>query len=175
MQFPLLITAFLVVSAAARAESLCAADEIDFFSCALNRKGKIVSLCGAKDLAPNAGYLQYRFGTAQKIEMTAPKEKTGRPDFTLTRSRDNHAEYVSFRFDIDPFSYEITSFRQFTPKNAEGYPTPPSENTLSVMDARRSMREGNFVFNDSCAGLGAPIDALEIARRTGVKVEKGGF
>jgi hypothetical protein len=168
--------ALLVCACAARAQTLCGEGEINFFSCALTKKDKIVSLCGSKDLSRNAGYLQYRFGTADKIEMTAPKEKAGAPAFELTRSKDAHAEYDSFHFEIDPFVYELTSFRQFTPKNGDGYPTPPSSDSLSVRDNRKSMKEGDVVFSSDCKGVApAPVDIPEISKKTGASIQKAGF
>ena len=152
----------------------CAPGETDMFSCKL-KKGKIVSLCASADLGKQVGYLQYRFGPASKIEFAYPKEPKGAPQLRLTRSADKSATYDDLTFVVGHFTYELTSFRQLQKKNASGLDTPESSDTLSVRDDRKSMREGDIVFNDDCAALGKPLSVGDIAAKTGAAVEKGGF
>lgn len=153
----------------------CAAGETDVFSCKL-KKGKIVSLCASADLGKQAGYLQYRFGPASNVEVAIPRARSGAPpQMRLTRSADKAATYDDLTFVVGHFTYEITSFRQLQKKNATGADTPESSDTLSVRDERKSMREGDIVFNDDCAALGKPLSVGAIAATTGAKVEKGGF
>lgn len=52
---------------AASSQTLCNQDEKVFFSCNVNRK--IVSICITPKRAPTP-YMEYRFGTEKKIEMT---------------------------------------------------------------------------------------------------------
>lgn len=153
----------------------CAAGETAFFSCKL-KKGKTVSLCASADLGKSSGYLQYRFGAAPKLDVSIPKEKTGAPpQLRLTRSADQSATYDDLTFVVGNFTYELNSFRQLRKKNASGLDTPASSDTLTVRDDRKSMREGDLVFNDDCAALGQPLSVSEIAARTGTTLEKGGF
>lgn len=44
------------------------------FSCGAGKK--VISVCASKDIAPDHGYLQYRYGTPGKIEMTVPADKS---------------------------------------------------------------------------------------------------
>lgn len=176
--FRLLLAGGAAVAAApshAADASHCAAGETDVFTCKL-KKGKTVSLCASADLGKQAGYLQYRFGPASKIEVAIPREKKGAPpQLRLTRSADKSATYDDLTFVVGNFTYELTSFRQLEKKNAQGLPTPVSSDTLTVRDDRKSMREGDLVFNDDCAALGRPLSVSEIAAKTGTKLEKGGF
>src|ERR1041384_1882191 len=57
--------------------TLCARNERIIFSCPIKRPAKIVSLCASKDLTSDRGYVQYRFGVPEKIELEFPQSKTG--------------------------------------------------------------------------------------------------
>lgn len=164
------------IAAAQMAETAthCTSNERTLFSCA-TKKNKIVSICASKDLSPNSGYMQYRFGKDGKVEMEVPQAAKGLPDFSLTASKDGHAEYNDISFFKGAFVYSLTSFRQITAKNKDGYPTPPSSDSLSVRDTRKSMREGDIVFSDDCASLVTPLNATTISKLTGKKLEKAGF
>jgi hypothetical protein len=73
-----LAAVFSVTAAAGAAPSLCTADEAVLFSCRTATK-KFISVCAAKDLAPGRGYLQYRFGQPEKIELSVPADKSVPP------------------------------------------------------------------------------------------------
>lgn len=173
----LLIAGFIALTNLVYAEPVathCTDNELTLFSCSL-KKSKTVSVCASKDLSPKSGYLQYRFGKLGKIEITIPKLLNGLPEFDLHASKDSHAEYSSLVISNGPFNYSITSFRQLTPKNKDGFPTPASSDNLIVDDSRRSMREGNIAFSDVCTSLVTPVDTSVIANLTGKKIEKAGF
>lgn len=53
--------------------SLCAEDEDIYFSCSLSG-GKIVSVCASGNTEPSAGYVQYRYGTPDRIEINYPEK-----------------------------------------------------------------------------------------------------
>lgn len=161
---------------AATTNSHCSPDETTLFSCELS-KGKLVSLCASHDLSPKAGYLQYRFGKPGNVELALPKQPQGIPkDLALTHSKDASAEYNAVSFmNGEYYSYELTSFRQFKAKSKDGNDTPPSSDTLMVRDQRKSMREGDVVFNADCRTLGDAVDAVKISGMTGVKWERAGF
>jgi len=156
-------------------QSQCSQDEQVLFSCTLKKTQKVISLCASKDLSANSGYLQYRFGPLKKIELAIPQDKKGMPKFTLTASKDDSAEYNEFSVDKTPFTYLITSFLQIKKINKEGYPTPKTEDSLGVQDSRKSMKGGNWLFNDVCQSTEVPLDAHKISGLTGVAVERGGF
>ncbi|MGN4070038.1 hypothetical protein ACS0Y7_36155 [Burkholderia gladioli] len=71
------VLAALAVSNVGHAASLCAAGETVVFNCKLKENKKLVSLCSSKDLSNRAGFLQYRYGSSGKIELTYPEIKTG--------------------------------------------------------------------------------------------------
>ncbi len=161
--------------AAKPAVTHCSADEQTLFSCQLKNK-KTVSLCASDDFSATSGYLQYRFGKVGKVELALPKDKSDMPaELRLTQSLSDSAEYNDLTFSNGSFIYNLTSFRQLKVKNADGTPTPKSSDTLSVRDDRKSMKEGDMVFNSDCSGLGDALDAAQIAGLSGVTLEKGGF
>jgi hypothetical protein len=66
--FPLIVSINI-----AQAETLCAPIEETLFQCKLEKTIKSVSLCFRKDLKK----VYYKFGTADKIELNLPGEKSG--------------------------------------------------------------------------------------------------
>jgi hypothetical protein len=65
----------IFVAAPASAATLCQPDEQVLFSCPVKYKDRLVSLCGSKDLSAANGYLQYRFGAPDKIELQFPEQR----------------------------------------------------------------------------------------------------
>ena len=51
-------------------ESLCHAQEQIVFSCSLGKK--MVSVCASSDFSASSGYLQYRFGQKDTLELALP-------------------------------------------------------------------------------------------------------
>src|SRR6478672_5689557 len=74
--------------------TLCAKDERVIFSCPVKRPAKIVSVCAAKNLTSDQGYLQYRFGLPGKIELEYPKDRKG------TQEKFQYTHYFRARFDM---------------------------------------------------------------------------
>jgi hypothetical protein len=53
--------------------ALCRNTENILFSCT-TVTGKIVSVCGSKDLSAQNGYIQYRYGSSSKTELSLPAD-----------------------------------------------------------------------------------------------------
>jgi hypothetical protein len=92
--------------------SLCAGTERIVFSCLTKRAGrspaKIVSLCASRDLTKEQGYLQYRFGLAQKVELEFPSSRTGtQPQFQYTHYMRYQVDLTEINFAIDGYQYQI--------------------------------------------------------------------
>src|SRR5215471_3292929 len=89
---------------------LCSGDEKAYFSCRIKSSTKTASLCGSKNLTPTQGYLQYRFGVPEKVEMEFPKEKqNSQKSFRYAhyfRAQDDHTE---FSFDNNGHTYTLYS------------------------------------------------------------------
>ena len=96
--------------AAAPEKSLCSAGETPLFQCTI--KGKQVSLCASGATATDAGKLQYRFGTAQKIELSypdAPQPANGKFFKSETGYSGGGEERIRFKNgDYDYFLFERT-------------------------------------------------------------------
>ena len=56
---------------AALSQTHCSAAERSIFSCEIGRK--VLSLCSSPDLDETKGWLQYRFGTLDKLELVFPE------------------------------------------------------------------------------------------------------
>jgi hypothetical protein len=55
--------------------TLCALGEDVYFSCPLFG-GKVVSVCASGNNDPKSGYVQYRYGLVDNIELTYPIKKS---------------------------------------------------------------------------------------------------
>jgi hypothetical protein len=89
--------------------SLCARDERIIFSCPVKKPAKIVSLCAAKNLTADQGYLQYRFGLPGKIELEFPKERTGtQQKFQYTHYLRAQVDLTEISFSNNGYEYQIT-------------------------------------------------------------------
>ena len=76
--------------------SLCQADEVDFDSCVIERK--VASFCASKKITEKSGYLQYRFGTPEKVEMAFPAvRRNPRGLFFRSMSADGRENRISFK------------------------------------------------------------------------------
>ncbi len=90
--------------AAQQTNTLCARDERVIFSCPVKRPAKIVSLCAAKDLTSDRGYLQYRFGLPGKIELEYPKDRQG------TQQKFQYMHYFRAQVDETEISFQINGY-----------------------------------------------------------------
>jgi len=69
-----IILSFCALSTAAHAAStLCLTNEDTIFSCSAGKK--VISVCASKGLTAEHGYLQYRFGSPAKVELTIPADR----------------------------------------------------------------------------------------------------
>ncbi|MCJ7546559.1 MAG: hypothetical protein MUP30_07010 [Deltaproteobacteria bacterium] len=63
----------LFYGAAFAADSHCLPEEETVFSCAAGNK--VISICASKDISTTSGYMQYRFGALNAVEITIPETK----------------------------------------------------------------------------------------------------
>jgi hypothetical protein len=109
------LTSPTLAAAPQPANTLCAKDERVIFSCPLKRPAKIVSLCAAKDLTADRGYVQYRFGVPGKIELEYPKDRQG------TQQKFQYKHYFRARVDLTEINFSIdgNSYSVFDEYNGE--------------------------------------------------------
>lgn len=81
--------------------TLCAKDERVIFACLLNRPAKIVSICAAKDLTRENGYLQYRFGLPGRIELEFPKDRI------RTQEKFMYSHYFRAQVDLTEITFTV--------------------------------------------------------------------
>lgn len=119
--------------------TLCARSERIIFSCPVKRPAKIVSLCASKDLTSERGYLQYRFGLPDKIELEFPKSRTGtQPQFQYTHYFRSQFDLTEISFTINGYEYQVTDDYNGEEKPAQSIqgvsvtaPGKPKDVTLS--------------------------------------------
>jgi hypothetical protein len=98
--------------------TLCVADERVIFSCLLRQPAKILSVCGAKELTNEKGYLQYRFGMPGNIELECPTDRTN------TQQQFEYSHYFRARVDLTEINFTVNgvSFSVFDDYNGEEKP-----------------------------------------------------
>ena len=98
--------------------TLCAKDERVIFSCPLRRPAKIVSVCAAKNLTKETGYLQYRFGLPGKVELEFPKERQG------SQQKFEYTHYFRAQFDLTEINFTVdgVNYSVFDDYNGEEKP-----------------------------------------------------
>lgn len=72
--FLLIFLSLFVAVSFAETNSLCQRNEQVLFSCP-TKNAKIISLCASENLSSTSGYLQYRFGKKNNIELYYPEDK----------------------------------------------------------------------------------------------------
>ncbi|HEX7722732.1 MAG TPA: hypothetical protein VF397_11280 [Pyrinomonadaceae bacterium] len=128
-----------ITSKSLQPNSLCARDERIIFSCPIRRPAKIVSLCASKDLTSERGYLQYRFGLPDKIELEFPKSRTRtQPQFQYTHYFRAQFDLTEISFTINGYEYQVTDDYNGEEKPAQSIqgvsvtaPGKPKDVTLS--------------------------------------------
>lgn len=87
---------------------LCEDGETNFSSCIVGEK--VASFCASKNLSTKNGYLQYRFGTTEKVEFVFPAERKNpmglffssmSPDGLENRISFKNGDYTYIYFGID--------------------------------------------------------------------------
>ena len=104
----LLAAATMIGAAAgvAAASTLCRPDEAVVFSCPTG--AHIVSLCASKTASATEGYLQYRYGAGDRIDLAYPDLSTRAADaFTSGRMMFSGGGGAWLRFDKGPYAYTI--------------------------------------------------------------------
>lgn len=104
----------LVLGNALAEDGLCLNHEQTVFSCRTRQASKYVSVCASKPLEKPDGYLQYRFGSRQKVELEYPSEKTG----SIDRFRYSH--YFRYQVDRTELTFRIGAYRYSIFSDYEG-------------------------------------------------------
>ncbi len=96
-----------IKTTAVKSKSLCQASEQTIWTCTTT-KNKIASVCASKDLAEDKGYVQYRFGSAGKIELEYPKARADSAQkFKYSRYTRPLVTMLTLEFENEGVVYEI--------------------------------------------------------------------
>ena len=148
-----LLTFSTVFAAPSEEETLCAPHEDIYFSCHEGRK--IISVCASGNISPVNGYVQYRIGRPNAIEMeypdmpNSPKEhfylsniSGGNLNFTHLKFTSSKYNYVVFAGDVSGvyvkkdgktlanLRCEAGDYRRFSPKMSRGIKTVDPEDGI---------------------------------------------
>lgn len=93
-------------SAHTEGEGLCLPFEEVYFSCRIGEK--IMSLCAVGNVSPDNGYVKYRFGTAENIELEYPDESIpSRGVFSISDINLGRIGFVQVKFHRNDHDYVI--------------------------------------------------------------------
>ncbi|WP_250460490.1 MULTISPECIES: hypothetical protein [unclassified Caballeronia] len=97
----------VVASAEARTEqTLCHAFEEIYFSCQMDRK--IVSICASGNISPDNGYVQYRYGTVNQLDLQYPDVPLSpRHRIAISDTSGGNAQYTHVKFRQSGFDYVL--------------------------------------------------------------------
>lgn len=102
---PVAVLVLALLAAPAAKPSLCTPDEVVAFTCAMPKK-KVASLCASKDAGPTTGSVQYRYGSARKVELVFPAQKEPAAQHFLGREVHwTKGGATSLRFSSGGFQY----------------------------------------------------------------------
>ena len=118
-----LVLAFLFNPGPSQKVSLCTQGEKVFFNCSVKRSAKLVSLCASGDVSKTRGYVQYRFGTPDKVELEYPAEKAG------SQEKFEYHHYFRAQVDETEISFSSGGFKYsiFDDYNGEMKPAASSQ------------------------------------------------
>lgn len=88
--------------------TMCQPHEEVYFSCPV--KNKTVSVCASGNISPNNGYVQYRIGRPDKVELEYPKlPYPPASNFTISDIAGGNLNLIHLKFKSGLFNYIIYS------------------------------------------------------------------
>ncbi len=135
------------------AAGLCGSDEEVIFQCSLGRE--IAAVC-AGSAAGRAGYVQYRYGSPERIELAYPGDRTSGPgSLSWARTGYSGGGEAQIRFVNAGHEYVIYSRIVRTGFGADGQNEPKDEAGLFIRKGGKLLSEKKCVQDDD-AGAQAP-------------------
>jgi hypothetical protein len=129
MKFRFVIVAVLFGCTRLSAAGLCLTGEETYFSCEIRGSRKNVSVCGG------TGWLQYRFGTTNHIELTFPSEREGslrrfQGASRIHKAADVAAEFLMFQ--RGGIEYSVTAMNGGSEFNGVSVLVPGAKTTKDL-------------------------------------------
>ena len=110
------------------AATLCQQDEQVFFHCSVQGGRKMVSLCGSSQITATEGYLQYRFGSASKVELEFPRQRVE------SQKQFQYAHYLRYQVDRTEVSFQRAGYTYTLFDSYEGDIRPPRRQRGVLID-----------------------------------------
>lgn len=86
--------------------TLCQSHEEVYFSCPT--EGKVISVCASGNISPDNGYVQYRFGTPDRIELQSPgKPYPPRNRFSMSEISEGNINFTHLKFKCGKYDYVV--------------------------------------------------------------------
>lgn len=109
IRFAVVVLAYIACCPAFSQEAtLCNPREEIYFSCHIGKK--VVSVCASGNISPNSGYVQYRFGRLNHIELEYPKlPYPPAKFFSISDINQGNVQSTHFKFRLGGYDYVIYS------------------------------------------------------------------
>lgn len=102
----ILLLTNLAVSAHAEEATLCRDHEEVYFSCSVGKR--IISLCACGNISPDKGYVRYRFGTSERVELQFPDVNQSSKDrFFISDISGGNLSFTHVKFKSGGYDYVI--------------------------------------------------------------------
>jgi hypothetical protein len=89
-------------------KTLCERNEQVVFSCTMQKSTKLLSICTSKQIDSKNGYVQYRFGLPDKVELEFPTErKDTQSAFRYSRYTRPLVTLLTLQFESNGYKYLI--------------------------------------------------------------------
>lgn len=131
-------------------KTLCERNEQIVFSCTMQKSAKLLSICTSKKLDAKNGYVQYRFGLPEKVELEFPTErKDSQSAFGYSRYTRPLVTFLTLRFESNGYKYSIhqdSNAEEKPPANASYLNiTPPDVNAKEIEMTCREPVKGSLM------------------------------
>lgn len=129
--------------------SLCRFNEKTYFSCSV-KGGKMIAVCGSRIITETRGYLQYRFGKENAIELALPKN-LDHPSkfFTQTKFLGMREESATLKIRNEPFSYTVYYTKGTGSNLANGVVVTKNNKQVADIPCSENFAVGDLFFDEA--------------------------
>jgi hypothetical protein len=143
---------------ASRNSPLCRGTEQVMFSCRTTNN-KLIAICASADLSTTSGYVQYRFGTDNHVELKLPADEA------VQNFRDVTSYYAPENWGASVFQSDIT-FN--SPDGIYAYQVYSSYYHGDVTSGVNVTKSGNPLVTINCSGAYDNFVSTELAQKGGI-------
>ena len=143
-------------------KSLCSADEKVIFNCSVKNNDTFVSVCASQKLSDVSGYIQFRFGSTNKIEVIYPTTKSKTQSsfaYEEAQDSDSASDLEILTFKSKGYEYSISRFLNDPDGDAAGMDVTKIKNGTSYLVAKYDCKQPRVKQRMNLKGIVAPASS----------------